>query len=344
MEDENKTFNSLSEILDYTKDYPTIMDCFIKASNIIEKFKKPVCSISGGKDSDIMLDIMTKVDTQHKVIYVWLDTGIEYQATKNHLDYLEQRYGIKIHRERAIKPIPAACKEYGYPFVSKHISEMMYRLQKHNFKWEDESFETLISKYPKCKSALQWWTNHKQDTNKGYSQFNINYNKYLKEYIVLNPPKFKISSKCCDYAKKKVAHNYENSNNCDLSIIGIRKSEGGVRTVAYKNCFSENDNKISQYRPLFWFTDEDERNYENLFNIVHSDCYTIYGLKRTGCVGCPYGKELSNEIAIMEQYEPKLAKAANNIFKDSYEYTKKYRQFVTDMKADKGGDSIAKND
>ena len=95
---------------------------------------------------------------------------------------------------------------------------------------------------------------------------------------------------------------------------------------------------------MFWFTDEDERNYDSLFNIVHSDCYKVYGLKRTGCVGCPYGKELSNEMAIMEQYEPKLAKAANNIFKDSYEYTKKYRQIVADMKANKGGDSIAKND
>ena len=34
----------------------------------------------------------------------------------------------------------------------------------------------------------------------------------------------------------------------------------------------------------------------------------------------------------MEQYEPKLAKAAKNIFKDSYEYTRRYRQFVEEMK------------
>lgn len=62
------------------------------------------------------------------------------------------------------------------------------------------------------------------------------------------------------------------------------------------------------------------------------------------CVGCPYTRDIDKDIAVMEEYEPKLSKAANNIFKDSYEYTKKYRQFVADMKANKGGDSIAKND
>ncbi len=320
------------------------MDCFLKASNIIEKYKKPVCSISGGKDSDIMLDIITKVDTQHKVMYVWLDTGIEYQATKNHLEYLKQKYNIKIHIEKAVKPIPVACKEYGYPFVSKHISEMMYRLQKHNFQWEDEPFESLIVKYPKCKSALKWWTNQKGNMQGKISRFDIAYNKYLKEFIITNPPNFRISNKCCEYAKKKASHLYSQLNNCDLDIVGIRKAEGGARAGSYKNCFTNNTEDISHYRPLFWFTNEDKKVYDRLFNVVHSDCYNLYGLKRTGCVGCPFGRDLENEIEVMKKYEPKLAKAANNIFKESYEYTKKYRQFAAYMKANKGGDSIAKND
>lgn len=35
------------------------------------------------------------------------------------------------------------------------------------------------------------------------SMFNISYNKYLKEFIIQNPPDFRISKKCCTYAKKK---------------------------------------------------------------------------------------------------------------------------------------------
>ena len=34
--------------------------------------------------------------------------------------------------------------------------------------------------------------------------------------------------------------------------------------------------------------------------------------------------ELNN---LLEEYEPKLYKAINNVFKDSYEYTKKYYEF-----------------
>ena len=46
------------------------------------------------------------------------------------------------------------------------------------------------------------------------------------------------------------------------------------------------------------------------------------------CSGCPYGRNLNFELQVLETYEPKLNKAVNNVFKDSYEYTKKYREFV----------------
>ena len=36
-----------------------------------------------------MLDIVWRCDKDNKVDYVWFDTGLEYQATKDHLKYLE---------------------------------------------------------------------------------------------------------------------------------------------------------------------------------------------------------------------------------------------------------------
>lgn len=104
------------------------------------------CSISGGSDSDIMLDIVSKLDTDKKVHYVFFDTGIEMSATKKHLDYLENRYGIEIERIRHNTPIPIAVKEYGYPFISKKFSDYIERLQKHGFQWEDGTFEELTIK------------------------------------------------------------------------------------------------------------------------------------------------------------------------------------------------------
>ena len=56
-------------------------------------------------------------------------------------------------------------------------------------------------------------------------------------------------------------------------------------------------------------------------------CYTEYALKRTGCAGCPFGRDFEFELDVLEKYEPKLYKAVCNIFKDSYEYTRKYREY-----------------
>lgn len=64
-----------------------------------------------------------------------------------------------------------------------------------------------------------------------------------------------------------------------------------------------------------------------MFNIVHSDCYTKYGLKRTGCCGCPYGKNFEKELKIIQQYEPNLYSAVNKIFGQSYEYTRNFLEY-----------------
>ena len=319
--------NKLQEILNKCEDAKnlTIFDSFVKAYPKIENKSIIVCSISGGSDSDIMLDILTKLDTEKKIKYVFFDTGIEYQATQKHLIYLENKYGITIERFRALKPVPLGCKQYGLPFWSKFVSEMIERLQKHNFNWVDKPFEELMIMYPKCKVALKWWCN----LNGEKSRFNINYVKHLKEFMIANPPTFKISNKCCKGAKKDNAKVYLHQNNAELNIIGIRRAEGGIRSSAYKTCFdlAKEDEGWDNYRPIFWYTDKDKVEYENLFNIIHSDCYCKYGLKRTGCAGCPFGKDFEKELAICKEYEPKLHIAINNIFNDSYEYTRKFYEF-----------------
>lgn len=319
-----------------TKDDITVIDSFVKANSVINSplYNTILCSISGGSDSDIMLDLISRVDKEKKVNYVWFNTGLEYQATKDHLDYLEKKYNIKIIKERAIKPIPLTCREYGQPFLSKYVSEQIGRLQKHNFNWENKPYEELIKEYPKCISAVKWWTNQytKENDFEKVSRYDINYNKYLKEFMLENPPTFKISNKCCKYAKKGVGKQLEKKYQADLQIIGVRRAEGGIRATAYKNCYSISDSGVDNYRPIFWYSDSSKKNYEEKFNIQHSKCYTIYGFTRTGCCCCPYGRNIEEELKITELFEPKLYKAVSNVFKESYEYTRKYRQFVENMK------------
>ena len=82
----------------------TVLDNFVKAYSIINRpqYKTIFCSISGGSDSDVMMDIIYKVDVNKKVTYVWFDTGLEYEATKRHIEYLEKKYDVKIMREREL--------------------------------------------------------------------------------------------------------------------------------------------------------------------------------------------------------------------------------------------------
>ena len=329
MQEQDKSINltkpkDIGELLDRCPKNQTIGDNLIRAWSKINsnKYGKEVCTISGGSDSDVMLDICWQCDKDNKIEYVWFDTGLEYQATKDHLKFLEEKYGIEIKPYRAIKPIPLTCKEYGQPFLSKKVSLMISGLQRRGFKFEDKPFEELIKEYDGGKSYIEWWCNKNQS-----HQFNIEQNKWLKEFMIENPPDFKISNVCCKYAKKDVIHKLLKENGYELNISGVRKAEGGLRTNAYKSCFDEVGDTFDNYRPLFWYTNSDKEDYEDAYNIIHSKCYTEYGLKRTGCAGCPFGRDFEQELKVIEQYEPKLFKAVNNIFGKSYEYTRKYREF-----------------
>lgn len=312
----------IENILEACKHNLIISDALTKADSILnsDKYKNIYCSVSGGSDSDIVIDICEKV-AKGKVRYVFFDTGIEYLASRNHLKYLEDEYEISITKANAAIPVPVGTRKFGQPFINKTVSEFVGRLQDHGFDFIERSYEEDLRRCPKCKSALAWWH------NKNTTIFNIARHRYLKEFILVNPPAFKISNKCCKGAKKDVSKQFQKEHDVDLMIVGVRRAEGGARAIAYKNCFSTKKG-VSQYRPIFWFTDRDKKEYEKMFSIEHSACYKEYGLKRTGCAGCPYGRNLEDELNIISTHEPKLFATAKKIFKDSYEYTKRYKEFT----------------
>lgn len=285
-------------------------------------------SISGGSDSDIMLDMIERIGyPKSRVHYVFFNTGLEFQATKDHIAHLEEKYGVHIEPYKAKVPVPLGVRQYGAPFLSKQVSNYIQRLQRHNFKWEDRPFEELYAEYPKCKAALRWWCNGWGET----SRVNISFHKWLKEFMVANPPTFRISDGCCQGAKKDTAHMIEKQINPDLSVQGVRKAEGGVRSTAIKSCFDEIENGCDVFRPVFWFKRADKEAYEKAFGVTHSDCYVVYGLPRTGCACCPFGRGFEEELDAAKKYEPNLYKAANNVFGASYDYTRRYREFCEEM-------------
>ena len=305
--------------------YNNLANAVAKTHRILCQCQSPACSISGGSDSDIMLDLVHKLDEDKKVRYVWFNTGLEYNATKKHLHELEQKYSINIERIPALKSIPQCCNEFGQPFLSKFVSDRISRLQNVHFNFSDMGFDEMLESFPTAKAAVAWWHN-KNLSNK----FNINQYKFLKEFLIAYPPKFKISQKCCYFAKKRTAELFTRENFIDLQLVGVRKAEGGIRSNL-KSCFTGNY-EHGIFRPLFWFSNKDKEIYCKLFDVQHSACYSKYGLKRTGCAGCPFNIKLFEEIELVKDFEQGLISAASHVFKESYEYTRLYRAFRSNMK------------
>ena len=300
--------------------------------NKLREHRRISISYSGGSDSDIMLDIIELVKPDEdcgEIRYTFFDTGLEFDATLRHITEIEQAYNVTINRIKPQKSIPAACREHGIPFICKDVSEMIARLQNHGFDWNDKSDNATTDKYGRCKSALDWYFNRRTPSESGRNtKFSIARFKLLREFIMINPPTFVISDKCCDYAKKNVSKEIDKIFKPDLKIVGMRQAEGGRRVGSLHSCFSSaTESRIANYRPLWFWSDEDKRIYKEWRNIRYSDCYEIWGFSRTGCVGCPCSSKALQDLTIAEQYEPNKVKAAFTVFGKSYEYREEYNRF-----------------
>lgn len=275
------------------------------------KYEEIIISFSGGKDSTILLKMIEELDLKNKIRVVFFNTFMEYDATYRFIDS-KIKEGWNIEQTKPKLPAPLIYKKYGKPFQSKMVSEMINRLQIHNFDFINDTnkdYDELIKKYPNCSAALSWLTG---------KNVILNCPKWIKKQLEKGI-NFKIANKCCEYLKKKPVKEFNKENKIKLSIIGVRLSEGGVRKIAYKSCMDLKNENNMRYYPLLNFTDEDINEIIKDKNIKLSDCYEIYGLKRTGCVGCPFGKEYKQELEILKKYEPNKYIACINMFKDSYD-------------------------
>lgn len=76
--------------------------------------------------------------------------------------------------------------------------------------------------------------------------------------------------------------------------------------------------------PLWWWNNETKKQFKKAEGIRFSDCYEIYGLTRTGCVGCPFDVNISRCLNIMYEFEPKLFEACISVFGTAYELTDRF--------------------
>ena len=313
----------------------------------LRQHPKAICSYSGGADSDILLDLIEQarkiVPSLPKVKYVFFNTGLEMKAIKDHVAEQAEKYGVEIETVRPKVNIVAATRTYGVPFISKIMSYGLDEWQKKNVplsvadeynEAEDKKakFAELVERYPGCKSVLTFLCCCSKDGDpRPNIQLVINSSKYMMDFIKECPPDFKISAKCCDYCKKQVAHQVQ--KDYEMIITGERRDEGGMRSVPRSGdlnktmCFTETANGQYRLRPLYYVSDKDKAWYKEAFGIKYSDAYEVYGLKRTGCCGCPISYRAVDDLKMIGKYEPNLERAAWNVFGASYRYRQKYNEY-----------------
>lgn len=312
---------------------------------------KAICSYSGGADSDILIDLIERtreIFRLQPVQYAFFNTGLEMQATKDHVKAMAEKYGVEITEYRPKTNIVLATKRYGVPFVSKIMSAGLGEWQKKGVplsiaeeyeQAEDKAAkrQELRERYPKSESVINFLCCcNSAGEPRPNIQLVINSSKYMRDFIGECPPDFQISAKCCDYCKKQLAHSVQ--KDFDMIITGERRDEGGMRSVPRKDntslCFTETSSGQYRLRPLYYVSDADKAWYKEYYGIRYSDAYEVYGLTRTGCCGCPISYKAVDDLEKIRPFEPNVVKAAWAIFGKSYEYRRLYNEYKERRKAE----------
>lgn len=311
----------------------------------LREHPKAICSYSGGSDSDIMIDLIERTRKSFPFLapvkYVFFNTGLEMKATKDHVKATAEKYDVEIEEHRPKTNIVQATRLYGVPFISKIMSAGLEGWQKKGIplsiadeyaQAEDKAAkrQELRERYPKCENTINFLCgcNTAGDLHPD-NQLAISSSQFMLDFIDECPPNFRISAKCCYYCKKKVARQVQKGY--DLIITGERQAEGGARSVPHSGhatpCFSETSLCQYRLRPLYYVTNKDKAWYKEYYGIRYSDAYEVYGMKRTGCCGCPISYRAVDDLELIRPYEPNVVRAAWNIFGDSYRYRQKYIEY-----------------
>lgn len=309
----------------------------------LKQHPNAICSYSGGSDSDILLDMIEYARECFglpPVEYCFFDTGLEMEATRRHVRETAEKYGVTIKTHRPKVNIVRATREHGQPFVSKIMSAAMETVQRKGLPFEiKEEYDAAEDKAAKRQELRERYPHAEQGINflcccnsagepRPNIQLVINSSAYMYDFMRENPPEFRISAKCCDYCKKQIAHKAQKG--FDMVITGERRDEGGMRSVprsadmAGTMCFTEQADGTFRFKPLYYVSDKDKEWWKRFRGVRYSDAYEVYGMKRTGCCGCPISSRAVSDLELIRPHEPNVVKAAWNIFGDSYRYRTKY--------------------
>lgn len=254
-------------------------------------------SFSGGKDSTILHYMIDEALPNNKIPRVFINTGIEYNDVLKHIKELaKQDNRITIYNANV--NIKEMLNEVGYPFKSKEHSKKLGIYQKNG----------------NTKAVDKYLNGTQSDGSK--SKFTC---PNILKYQFSNDFNIKISDKCCNELKKKVAHRYEKESGRTIVLLGLRMSEGGQRANHTECVVFDSTNKLKKFKPLNPVTDDFCEWYIKTRNIKLCRLYyPPFNFNRTGCKGCPFAINLAEQLEVMERLLPNERKQCELIWQPVY--------------------------
>ena len=245
-------------------------------------------SISGGKDSMVLLDLARRVHPEIEAVYV--NTGLDYPEVR--------RLAMETENVTVLKPslpFDEVIEKYGWCFPSKDVAQKIH-------------YARLGAEW-----ALRGLRGENLDgTPNAWRQ------RYKRWAHLVDAP-FKISHECCRIMKEGPLNAYTRKIG-KHPIIGLLADESHLRQQAWLKVGCNNfDGRQPLSKPISFWTTQDILQYTKQVGLPLASVYgeivtnrkgelMLTGEQRTGCVFCPIGCHLDkvNSFQRLAYTHPKL--------------------------------------
>jgi 3'-phosphoadenosine 5'-phosphosulfate sulfotransferase (PAPS reductase)/FAD synthetase len=252
-------------------------------------------SFSGGKDSTVLDDILTKMGLGGDVVpRVFCDTGLEYPEVRM---FATKKADAVLRPEMRFDQV---LKTYGYPVVGKEVSK----------------------KIREARGGAPGAVNCIKGLNLDGTQ--SSFRQRFVKYAPLVETDFKISDQCCDVMKKKPFKAYEKETG-RVPILATMAQESRLRAMSWmKNGCNAFDAKRSVSTPMAFWTEQDVLRYIKKSDLPIASVYgdivpadgpllldlnanklKTTGTPRTGCIFCPIGAHCNDRFEQMKETHPR---------------------------------------
>ena len=268
-------------------------------------------SFSGGKDSTVLLHLVREMYGD-VIPGVFVDTGFEYPEIREFVRTFDNI--VWLRPEMNFRKV---IETYGYPMISKEVSQQVWEVQKYGKDRAKRTYSKFV---------------HDSEYNRKYGgQYSMERYAFL-----LDEGAPRLSHMCCKVMKKNPSQKYEKQTS-RLPITGEMACESRLRKSQWlKNGCNAFDAKKKVSKPLSFWTEQDVLRYIREYDIEFASVYgdvviddndqlegqmdiSDYGLSdenlvfkttgcsRTGCMFCGFGCRHSDwSIRTIKETHPKI--------------------------------------